>query len=223
MGESCLMAQGEGASWTVVIPVKRTAIAKSRLADAYPRHRQALARAFAVDTTAAALRADGVAEVVVITDDAAVANDVAELGARVVPDEPGSGLNPALSHAADLATRSGRGVAALSADLPALRSDELAAVLRACGRRRGFVADAAGTGTTVLGAPDGESLDPRFGRNSATAHLISGATAIDLPGIDSVRRDVDTPADLSTAARLGVGPRTTEVLGDIVAGLERLA
>ena len=46
------MAQVDSPAWTVVIPVKRTEIAKSRLAAAYPRHRQALARAFAVDTTA---------------------------------------------------------------------------------------------------------------------------------------------------------------------------
>jgi 2-phospho-L-lactate/phosphoenolpyruvate guanylyltransferase len=218
MAESCMMGQVEGpqvggAAWILVIPVKRTAIAKSRLAGAFPRHRQALARAFAVDTTAAALRTAGVSEVVVITDDAAVADDIAELGARVVPDEPDAGLNPALGHAADLAMRSGHGVAALSADLPALRPDELAAVLRACARRRSFVADTGGTGTTLLGAPDGEPLDPRFGRNSATAHLVSGAAPVELPGIDSVRRDVDTPADLAHAVRLGVGPRTATVLG----------
>jgi 2-phospho-L-lactate/phosphoenolpyruvate guanylyltransferase len=215
--------QVESPVWTLVIPVKRTEIAKSRLAAAYPRHRQALARAFAVDTTAAALRADGVAEVVVITDDEVVADQVVDLGARVVPDEPDAGLNPALDHAAELATRYGHGVAALSADLPALRPDELAAALDQCSRRRSFVADAAGTGTTLLGAPDGRPLDPRFGRNSATAHLVSGAAPIHLTGIDSVRRDVDTAADLAAAVRLGLGPRTTAVLADIESGAERLA
>ena len=218
------MAQVDSPAWTVVIPVKRTEIAKSRLAAAYPRHRQALARAFAVDTTAAALRTDGVAEVVVITDDRQVAEEVADLGAMVVPDEPDAGLNPALDHAADLATRSGHGVAALSADLPALRPDELAAALRECAVRRSFVADAAGTGTTLLGAPDGRPLDPRFGRDSATAHLVSGAAPVDLDDIDSVRRDVDTAADLAAATRLGVGPRTTAVLAVIESGPEeRLA
>lgn len=218
------MAQVDSPAWTVVIPVKRTEIAKSRLAAAYPRHRQALARAFAVDTTAAALRTDGVAEVVVITDDREVAEEVADLGALVVPDEPDAGLNPALDHAADLATRSGHGVAALSADLPALRPDELAAVLRECAVRRSFVADAAGTGTTLLGAPDGGALDPRFGRDSASAHLVSGAAPVGLDDIDSVRRDVDTAADLAAATRLGVGPRTTAVLAVIESGPEeRLA
>lgn len=213
-----MMAQVEevnGAAWTLVIPVKRTAIAKSRLAAAYPTHRQALARAFAVDTTAAALRTQGVAEVVVITDDAAVAEDVAGLGASVVPDEPDAGLNPALSHAAELATRSGHGVAALSADLPALRPEELAKALRALTDKRGFVADAAGTGTTLLGAPDGRPLDPRFGRNSATAHLVSGAVPVELADIDSVRRDVDTAADLAIAVQLGVGPKTTALLHEL--------
>ncbi len=195
-----------------MIPVKRTAIAKSRLAADYPAHRTDLAVAFAVDTTAAALRARGVAGVVVITDDTVVAGEVTALGARVVPDEPDAGLNPALSHAADLAARTGHGVAALSADLPALRSDELAAALDACGSERGYVADAAGTGTTLLAAPAGRDLDPRFGEHSATAHLDSGAKPVTLAGIDSVRRDVDTATDLAAAALLGVGPRTATVL-----------
>jgi 2-phospho-L-lactate guanylyltransferase len=209
------MADVEDASWTVVIPVKRTAIAKSRLAADYPTHRTDLAVAFAVDTTAAALRTHGVAGVVVITDDSVVAREVTRLGARVVPDEPDAGLNPALSHAADLAIRSGHGVAALSADLPALRPDELAAALGACGSARGYVADVAGTGTTLLAAPGGRALDPRFGRNSATAHLMSGARPVTLEGIDSVRRDVDTAADLAAAVVLGVGPRTDAVLATI--------
>ncbi len=233
MGESCPMADVsdaflDSASWTVVIPVKRTAIAKSRLAAAYPRARPELALAFAVDTTAAALRARGVAAVVVITDDPAVRRAVTALGADVVPDEPDAGLNPALEHAAETAVRAGQGVAALSADLPALRPAELAAALAACVPARGFVADAAGTGTTLLAAPSGQPLTPRFGGNSATAHRLSGATPVTLTGIDSLRRDVDTAADLTAAIALGVGPRTAAVLASIGVDLsappaERLA
>jgi 2-phospho-L-lactate guanylyltransferase (CobY/MobA/RfbA family) len=35
---------------------------------------------------------------------------------------------------------------------------------------------------------------------------------IDVPGLDSVRCDVDTSEDLAAAVRLGVGPHTTEAL-----------
>ncbi|HWD82375.1 MAG TPA: 2-phospho-L-lactate guanylyltransferase, partial [Kribbella sp.] len=228
MGESCLMADLQVAPWTLVIPVKRTAIAKSRLAPAYPQHRPELARAFAVDTTAAALLSPLVQTVLVVTDDPLVGADVTAAGARVVPDLPAAGLNEALAHGATVAAAEfpGTGVAALSADLPALRPAELTAVLAACTAARSFVVDEPGTGTTLLAAATGVPLDPRFGVGSALAHQASGAVPIELPGIESVRRDVDTAADLAHAVQLGVGPATADVLSLVLGaatGTEGLA
>ena len=208
------MADLQVAPWTLVIPVKRTAIAKSRLAAAYPQHRPELARAFAVDTTAAVLSSALVRAALVVTDDPVVARDVTAVGARVVPDLPAAGLNEALLHGATVAAEEfpGTGVAALSADLPALRPAELTAVLAACVAPRSFVIDQPGTGTTLLAAAPGVALDPRFGVGSALAHQASGAVFIELAGIESVRRDVDTAADLAHAVQLGVGPATADVM-----------
>ncbi|TDD45446.1 2-phospho-L-lactate guanylyltransferase [Kribbella antibiotica] len=208
------MADLQVVPWILAIPVKRTAIAKSRLAAAYPQHRPELARAFAVDTTAAALASGLVRAVLVVTDDPVVAADVTAIGAVVVPDVPGADLNAALRHGAARAAERfpGHGVAALSADLPALRPAELTAVLAACTAARSFVIDEPGTGTTMLAAAPGVALDPRFGVGSALAHQASGAIPIDLTGIDSVRRDVDTAADLAHAVQLGVGPATADVM-----------
>lgn len=208
------MSDVQVASWILVIPVKRTAIAKSRLAAAYPQHRPELARAFAVDTTAAALGSPLVYAVLVVTDDPVVSADVTAIGAHVVPDLPGAGLNGALEHGAAVAAAlyPGMGVAALSADLPALRPAELSAALAACTADRSFVIDEPGTGTTMLAAGPGIPLDPRFGVGSALAHQTSGALPIDLTAIDSVRRDVDTAADLAHAVQLGVGPATADVM-----------
>ncbi|MEV6287600.1 2-phospho-L-lactate guanylyltransferase [Kribbella sp. NPDC051770] len=212
------------APWILVIPVKRTAIAKSRLAAAYPQHRPELARAFAADTTTAALASPLVRAVLVVTDDPQVAADVTAAGARVVPDLPASpthpslgGLNEALTHGAAIAAAEffGAGVAALSADLPALRPDELTAALAACVADRSFVIDQPGTGTTMLAAAPGVALDPRFGVGSALAHQASGAVPLALP-IPSVRRDVDTAADLADAIQLGVGPHTADVLSIVL-------
>ncbi|MEV6813934.1 2-phospho-L-lactate guanylyltransferase, partial [Micromonospora sp. NPDC051296] len=77
---------------------------------------------------------------------------------------------------------------------------------------RRFVADAPGTGTVLLAAPPGVPLDPRFGPDSAAAHLASGAHPLagDWP---SLRRDVDTAGDLAAALRLGLGPRTAALAG----------
>ena len=78
---------------------------------------------------------------------------------------------------------------------------------------RGFVADAEGVGTTLLAAAPGTPLQPRFGADSARAHRDSGAVALPAPA--ALRRDVDTPADLREALRLGVGPRTRDVVSRV--------
>jgi 2-phospho-L-lactate guanylyltransferase len=228
MGESCLMSDLQVAPWTLVIPVKRTAIAKSRLAAAYPQHRPELARAFAVDTTAAALASPLVRAILVVTDDPVVSADITAAGAYAVPDLPGVGLNEALEHGAAVASAEfpDAGVAALSADLPALRPAELTAALKACVADRNFVIDLPGTGTTMLAAGPGTPLDPRFGVGSALAHQASGAVPVKLTTIDSLRRDVDTAADLAHAVQLGVGPRTADVMSLVLGaatGTEGLA
>jgi 2-phospho-L-lactate guanylyltransferase len=228
MEESCLMADLQVAPWTLVIPVKRTAIAKSRLAAAYPQHRPELARAFAVDTTAAALESPLVRAVLVVTDDPVVSADITAIGGRVVPDLPEAGLNGALEHGAAVAALEfpGTGIVALSADLPALRPAELTAALAACVADRSFVIDQPGTGTTMLAAAAGVPLDPRFGVGSALAHQASGAMPIELVDIESLRRDVDTAADLAHAVQLGVGPRTADVMSLVMGsatGTEGLA
>ncbi|GAA2573981.1 2-phospho-L-lactate guanylyltransferase [Actinomadura fulvescens] len=207
------------------MPVKVLARAKTRLSAAAGPHREALALAVAADTVAAALRCDRVQSVIVVTDDPLPAAELAALGAAVVPDEPDAGLNPALVHGAQRsrAIAPHTGVGAISADLPALRPDELARVLDAAARLPvAFVPDAAGVGTTLYTARPGVPFSPAFGGDSRTAHRARGAGELLLDGIDSVRRDVDTLDDLKAALTLGLGPRTTAVaarlpaLGDSV-------
>jgi 2-phospho-L-lactate/phosphoenolpyruvate guanylyltransferase len=206
--------------WVVVVPVKRLAAAKTRLRGSVagvPHERLVLA--LAQDTVRGALACPLVAEVVVVTDDPAAAAAVGRLGARVVPDLPDAGLNAAIGYGAAVTARPDqgvaatarpdRGVAAVTADLPALRPAELAAALRAVSGRS-FVPDAAGTGTTLLAAPPGTDLDPRFGPDSAARHAASGARRLD-GDWPSLRRDVDTGADLARAAVLGLGPHTAAV------------
>ncbi|TQK51603.1 2-phospho-L-lactate guanylyltransferase [Streptomyces sp. SLBN-118] len=200
--------------WSLVVPLKPLVLAKSRLAGtAAGILRPHLALAFAQDTVAAALACDGVRDVAVVTDDPAAAGELAALGARIVPDSPGAGLNAALAHGAEAvrALRPDAAVAVLNADLPALRPEELARVLvRASVFPRAFLTDAAGIGTTFLSAAPGTELRPAFGGRSRRRHLASGVAEILLDGVDSVRQDVDTGADLAAALALGVGPRTAE-------------
>ena len=113
-------------TWSVLIPVKVLAQAKSRLAGLSGlagARRAELALALACDTVTAVLGSDAVARVIVITDDQVAGVALAALGALITPDEPRDGLNAALRHGAAYAAARwpGAGTAALSADLPAHR------------------------------------------------------------------------------------------------------
>ncbi|MFF4404581.1 2-phospho-L-lactate guanylyltransferase [Streptomyces sp. NPDC001262] len=213
--------------WTLVVPVKSLALAKSRLGVAGPGRppRPALALAFALDTVEAALACPVVRGVAVVTDDPLAGAGLAALGARVLPEPPGGGgLNAALAHGArSVRERLPDGaVATLNADLPALRPAELERVLeRAAEFPRAFLADAAGIGTTLLAAAPGMELAPAFEGRSRARHRASGAREILLDGVDSVRRDVDTEADLRAVLALGTGPRTAAVAGPLRSGAGR--
>jgi 2-phospho-L-lactate guanylyltransferase len=208
-------------SRSIIIPVKPVGIGKSRLRSGDPAEDD-LVTAIALDTIEAALAA--VADrtgstVLVVTDDPHVAGAAAALGALVTPDPSDTGLNAAIVHGESrLSPTTTR--AALTADLPALRPDELAAALdtfheRLAGKRdigrRGYVSDHLGTGTTLLIAPPSVPLGPRFGPASAAAHAASGAFALIGPW-PTLRLDVDTRIDLDVARTLGLGPRTSAVL-----------
>ncbi len=197
--------------WLVLVPVKSLDRAKSRLSSRTAAQRRGLSLAFALDTVRAALAATGVGELVVIGDDD-VRAAVTALGARWLLD-PGAGLNAALEHGCAEALGSGNGVAALVGDLPAVRPEQVAAALRAAQQvGRGLVADAAGTGSTLLTARAGSTLGPLFGVRSRAAHRESGAVELALGPVAGLRRDVDTEVDLWDAVRLGVGPATRAAL-----------
>lgn len=205
-------------TWSVVIPVKVLAQAKSRLTGLPAADREKLVLAMAADTVTAALAAPGVTAVLVVTDDPAVRAQAAAQQALVLPDAPAAGLNEALSFGArqsrDRWPR--RGVAALAADLPALQPAELAAALAAAAAAgRSFVPDAEGTGTTLYAAPKGTAFEPLFGRNSRSRHRAAGLAELDLTGLRGLRRDVDTTAELRLAAEIGLGARTEAVLATL--------
>jgi len=202
-------------AWTVLVPVKMLSIAKSRLDPHVGGFRRELALAMARDTVTAIASCEGV-EVVVVTDDLDAAAALTDL-ATVLPDLPGAGINAALRHgAAAVGASRDRRLAAVQADLPSLRTAELGAALRAAAlTEQAFVADAAGTGTTLYAASAAGRFSPRFGPGSAAAHrAVAQELRLDVP---TLRRDVDTIDDLWAAARLGVGPCTAALLPELPA------
>jgi len=198
----------------IVVPVKPRSVAKSRLLGMGDALRRELVVAFAVDTINAAMASPLVDAVLAVTDDHEFARELSDLGAHVIPDGTADDLNASLAQAAAEVHRRWPGlrIGALCADLPALRTDELT---RALGEvppdRAMFVADTEDVGTTFLVAPALELFLPHFGLDSRRAHLDTGATELELADVHTLRRDVDTPADLAEAIRLGVGTRTSMV------------
>ena len=206
-------------SWSVLLPVKVLAQAKSRLAGLAGPRRGELALALACDTVMAVLGCDEAARVIVITDDQVAGAALAALGALVVPDEPRDGLNAALRHGAAHAAAlwPGSGTAALSADLPALRPEQIGRALRAAAAwPTAFVADAAGDGTTLYTAVPGAAFRPAFGLASRARHAAGGAAELGLDGIPGLRRDVDTPSDLRGATVLGLGSHSAPLAAELL-------
>jgi 2-phospho-L-lactate guanylyltransferase len=212
------MAQATPLTWTLVIPVKALALAKSRLSGLAGPRRAELALAMAADTVAAAVACPAIAVVIVVTDDGLAGAELGSMGAVIVPDEPAAGLNPALVFGAAWAAARwpGRGRAGLAADLPALDPAEIGRALAAAsGWPEAFVPDAAGSGTTLYTAGPAAEFCPRFGPGSRDRHRAGGAAELDLHDVPGLRRDVDTPEDLRSAAGLGLGPRTSVLAAEL--------
>jgi 2-phospho-L-lactate guanylyltransferase len=200
-------------SYAVLIPVKASARGKSRLGlpDA---ERSALARAMALDTVGAVRAASGVATVTVLTEDGADADALQGCGVEVVVTEV-RGLNETILEGARLLDgRAWTGpVAVLPGDLPFLTPADLTAALVAAGGRAGVVADADGTGTTLLVAATPWELRPRFGVGSYRRHRDAGAAHLPVAAVSTLHRDVDVLADLrEPSAHVLLGAHTRAVV-----------
>lgn len=195
------MSTTDASGWTIIVPVKPAAVGKSRLAGV-GTDREALARAIALDTINAAAAAAHVARVLVVTDDAGVRLELRR--ARAVDAAIALGASAA-----------GQGTprAALLGDLPALRPADLDHALElAASVERGLVPDAEATGSTLVTARAGAVWVSAFGEDSAARHRLLGCTVLAVERDSTLRRDVDTAAQLAGAVMLGVGPRTSAVL-----------
>ncbi|MGA7049762.1 MAG: 2-phospho-L-lactate guanylyltransferase [Mycobacterium sp.] len=200
----------------LIIAVKRLAAAKTRLAPVFSaRTRENVVLAMLMDTLSAAAGVESFGSITVITPDEAAGAAAVALGANVLadptPEGHGDPLNNAITVAEQEAIGAFSNVVVLQGDLPALQTQELSeAVTAARHHQRSFVADRLATGTAALFA-FGSALDPKFGSDSSTRHRGSGA--IELTGAwPGLRCDVDTPADLAVARRLGVGAATVRAL-----------
>ncbi len=207
---------GAGGDVALIVAVKRLAAAKTRLAPVLSAAtREKVVLAMLVDTLTAAAGVPALGSITVVTPDEVAAAAAAGVGAEVLadptPEDHADPLNAAIAAAERAVAGEYSNIVVLQGDLPALRPQELAETIATARRhRRSFVADRLATGTSALCA-FGAPLDPRFGPDSSALHRSSGA--IELTGAwPGLRCDVDTPADLTAARRLGVGAATARAV-----------
>jgi 2-phospho-L-lactate guanylyltransferase len=181
----------------VLVPVKRFAEAKLRLAPALsPTRRAELARTMAERV----VRSAGELPVAVVCDDPEVAAWARTLGALVIW-EPGRGLNGAVQEGVGRLAAAGVELVVVAAgDLP------LASDLEWVPKYRGvtIVPDRRGDGTNVIAVPTEAAFAFSYGPGSFARHLAE-ARRLQLPVRvihDSLLAwDVDLPADLIAMRR----------------------
>jgi len=184
-----------------IVPVKRLAAVKSRLAAVLTApQRCALALAMLDDVLTALTAAHGLAGSLVIGSDDAVAQVAHARGARYLGDTIGE-LNGALALASRAAAAAGAAaVLVIPADQPAVVPAEIETLLAARLRRPHIVlasADDGGTGALLLAPP--QAMAFAFGPDSAARHRgAARAAGLDVLELrtSGLARDIDRPGDL---------------------------
>lgn len=182
----------------LILPVKHLTQAKSRLA-LPPQERRRTALRLLRHTLAVATSTSAISTVIVVTDDEVVIGESRAQGALVVSEHGGQGL----VRAATIGRRASRqfpqhdAVGVMVGDLPQVATADLIEVFaeyEVHGRPM-FVADRAGTGTTMIIHPRHSSPPILFGPDSAYRHRTAGYRAA-TRAVPGLRADLDTVEDL---------------------------
>ena len=192
---------------TAVLPIKRFAAAKQRLATGMDgQRRRELVEAMAADVLAAIGEARAIERTIVVTDEPAAVELATAAGAEVVAD-PGEGGHVAAALAGIArAEAAGAGcVALLPGDCPLLDPRELDRLLAGVPERYvGIVPDRHGTGTNALVLSPPAAIAPAFGEGSCARHVAAAREAgvpFGVEAVASLGLDLDTPADLIALTR----------------------
>ena len=200
-------------TWTAIVPIRSLNAGKSRLTGRLDA--PTVTGAFARDVLAACSQCPEIGDVLVVTSDPDAVALAEDCGARGVIQVGTEGINAAIAQVRGQVDP-GEPVVAILGDTPCLTGETLSTVLAAANDHDvSFVADTAGTGSTMWCAKDPRAT-PYFGEHSRARHRAAGA--VELGGDQRsehwlrARRDVDTEIDLWDAQRIGVGPATARAL-----------
>jgi len=209
---------------TAIVPVKRFAEAKRRLATGIDdERRKALVAAMLEDSLDAIGRARSIEQTIVVTGDPRAQEIAAANEADVLPDPADEGhVTAALAGIARAEADGADCAILLPGDCPLLEPRELDRLLT--GLPANYVAivpDRHGAGTNALALAPPGAIRPAFGEGSRARH-VAAAREVGVPyGVEelaSLALDLDTPADLialtrELEARRGCAKRTAKVLG----------
>ena len=197
-----------------VVPVHPLEGAKSRLGESLDaEERQALVLGLLDRSVRAAEAVDALAAVIVVSPDPAVLRAASAAGATPIR-QVDEGLNQGLRAAARWAIADGAtGLLVLAADLPAVSSASVGAIVASAGAALdpghplvALVPDRHGRGTNVLLVSPPDAIPFSFGPASRAAHLAAadaaGAVVVELAG--PLTLDLDLPDDLILAETLGL-------------------
>src|SRR5262245_52796788 len=209
--------------WAIV-PVKRFAKAKSRLAAVLGcRERHELARNMFEDVLEALLRCqDVLAGTIVVTADGQAAAIGRRRGATVVSEEDDRGINAAVRLAVDrLGASTEAGVVVVPSDMPQLSSRSIAAAVEAISSPSTLAIAAAcrDGGTNLLACRPAAAIPLHFGRSSfmrhtrAAQHAGLSVRALQVP---ELLLDIDRPDDLWAFQALRTNTRTHRFLAGVL-------
>lgn len=204
--------------WAIV-PIKQFEFAKARLAPVLdPEQRRDLMRAMATDVLESLAASRGIERIVVVSREPEVTALAAEVGAQVLLEEEGGGLNGAVAQAARVAMNAGaKGILIVHGDLPLANAAAFDAVLEAHAEAPAVtvVADAEGQGSNCLACSPPDVIPFLFGRESCPAHVAAArAQGVEARIIASptLSLDVDCAADLALLLAADHGGRSVAFL-----------
>lgn len=209
---------------TAILPVKRFAAAKQRLAAGIEdERREALVAAMLEDVLEAISKARSLERTIVVTSEPAAAELAAAAGAEVLPDpDEGGHSGAALAGIARAEQLGAECVVLLPLDCPLLEPREVDRLVT--GSPSSYVTivpDRHGSGTNALALAPPGAIRPSFGVGSRERHVAAAREAgipYAVEELPSLGLDLDTPADVVALTRaLADGPkrarRTAKALG----------
>jgi len=214
---------GEADIWAV-IPVKETAAAKERLADAVPHHlRPGLALAMLEDVLAAVAQtlhkgSRGLAGIAVVTLDPAVQALAQRYGARILTEDARGGHTAAVAAAARTLSAEGRsGMLQMPGDIPLVSAAEISLLLAMRRASPSFTIapshDDFGSNAVLVCPPTAVPLT--FGDDSFYPHLRAAQACGIKPLIvrqRGISLDIDRPDDIWAFAQLRSSTRAQAFL-----------